>query len=217
MTGKGQYIDLSQIEALTCMIGEAIVDWSMNKRTQPRRGNRHPFMAPHGCYRCRGEDEWVTIAVSSDEEWRRFCEATSNEEWAKDERFSDTLSRWKNQDDLDKLIEEWTLKWDHYEVMHTFQAAGIASGPVLSPAELLADPHLKERGFFETLTRAEVGTHPYPGVYANLSKTPGSLRWPSPCLGEHNKYVLGELLGMSQEEIQSLVDDQIIGTEPLGL
>ncbi len=213
-TGKGQYIDLSQVEALTCLMAEPIIDYSMNKRIWPRRGNQHPSMAPHGCYRCQGEDDWVTIAVSSDEEWRRFCEATGNQEWAKDERFSDTLSRWKNQDELDKLIEQWTLKRDHYEAMHTLQAAGIASGPVLSQAEVLADPHLKERGFFETMTRAEVGTHPYPGVYAKFSKTPGSFRWPSPCLGEHNEYVLGELLGMSKEEIAQLTDEHIIGNMP---
>ncbi len=214
-TGNGQYIDLSQVEALTCFMGEPIIDYGMNKRIWPRRGNRHPSMAPHGCYRCKGEDEWVTIAVSSDEEWRSFCKATGNEEWADDERFSNALRRWKNQDELDRLIEKWTFNHDHYEVMHTLQAAGIASGPVLSHKELLDDPHLKERGFFETLTRAEVGTHPYPGVYAKLSKTPGSIRWPSPILGEHNDYVLGELLGLSEEEIAQLADEHIIGNRPL--
>jgi crotonobetainyl-CoA:carnitine CoA-transferase CaiB-like acyl-CoA transferase len=218
-TGKGQYIDLSQTEAITCMIGDVIVDYSMNKRVQPRRGNRHPFMAPHGCYRCKGDDLWVGIAVASDKEWKRFCKAIGDPPWTGEERFADSLSRWQNQDDLDKLIEEWTVQHDHYEVMNTLQKAGVAAGVVPTPAEVLSDPHLKERGTFQTVDRAIVGPHPYPIPSAPMkfSKSPVTIRRPAPTLGEHNEYVLGELLGMSKEEIQSLVDDQIIGTTPVGL
>ncbi len=214
-TGQGQYIDLSQVEALTCLMGEPIIDYGMNERQWPRRGNRHPFMAPHGCYRCKGEDEWVTLAISSDEEWKIFCKTIQKNEWAMDERFSHALSRSKNQDALDRLIEGWTIEQDHYEVMHLLQTAGISVGPVLSQEELLADPHLKERGFFETLTRPEVGTHPYPSHNAKFSKTPGRIHWPSPVLGQHNEHVLGELLGMSEEEIANLADKEIIGKSPL--
>lgn len=214
-TGEGQYIDLSQVEALTCFMGEPIIDYGMNKRLWPRQANRHPSMAPHGCYRCSGEDEWVTIAVSSDEEFKVFCETIGKDEWAQDERFAHALSRSKNQDDLDRLIEEWTIGRDHYEVMRLLQGAGIPSGPVLSQEELLSDPHLKERGFFQKLTKPEVGTHPYPGLYAGFSKTPGRIRWPSPSLGQHNEYVLGEILGMSEEEITELADKEIIGKRPL--
>jgi len=213
-TGKGQYIDLSQIEAITCLIGDAIVDYTMNKRIQPRRGNHHPFMAPHGYYRCKGDDMWVGIAISSDEEWVCFCKAIGNPPWTKDERFADNLGRWHNQDELDKLIEEWTIEHDHYEVMNILQKAGIAAGPVITSAELLTDPHLRERGTFQKVDRAIVGTHPYPIPTApmRLSKCQVSIRRPAPLLGEHNDYVFGKLLGMSKEEIQSLTDDQIIGT-----
>jgi crotonobetainyl-CoA:carnitine CoA-transferase CaiB-like acyl-CoA transferase len=218
MTGKGQYIDLSQIEALTCLIGDAIADYSMNKRVQPRRGNRHPSMAPHGCYRCQGDDLWVDIAVSSDEEWRQFCRAIGSPAWTEEERFADALSRWQHQDELDRLVEEWTVQHDHYQVMNTLQQAGVAAGAVLTTAELLADPHLKERGTFQVVERAIVGPHPYPVPSApmRLSECPAEIRRPAPLLGEHNDYVLGELLGMSREEIQSLADDNIIGTTPLG-
>ena len=214
-TGKGQYIDLSQLEAMTCTMAEPILDYVMNKRIWPRQGNRHPAMAPHGCYRCKGADKWVTIAVAGDEQWRRFCEITGHEEWQHDERFADALSRWQNQDELDKLIGTWTGEHDPYEVMHLLQQAGIAAGPVLLPAEIYADPHLKARDFFVTMDREEVGTHAYPGVYAKLSKTPGRHRWPSPTLGEHNEYVLGSLLGMSEEEIAELAAENIIGKGPL--
>jgi len=219
MTGKGQYIDLSQVEAMTCTVGDAIVDYTMNKRVQRRRGNRHPFMAPHGYYRCKGDDLWVAIAVSSDEEWKSFSKAIGNPPWTREERFADSLGRWSNQDELDELVEEWTIQHDHYEVMNTLQKAGIAAGAVLTSAELLADPHLKDRGTFQMIDRAIVGTHPYPVPSApfRLSKSHMTIRRPAPLLGEHNDYVLRELLGMSNEEIQSLVDEQIIGTEPLGV
>ena len=214
-TGKGQYIDLSQVEALTCLMAEPIIDYSMNHRIWPRIGNRHRSMVPHGCYRCRGDDEWVVIAIPSDEEWIKFCTITGHSGWLEDERFSDASGRWKNQYELDMLIEAWTIKRNRFEVMHDLQAAGIASGAVLSQAEVLADPYLKERGFFEELDRAEVGNHRYPGVYAKFSKTPGNLRWPSPCLGEHNDYVFRELLGMSKEELAQLTNKRIVGNVPL--
>lgn len=219
MTGKGQYIDLSQIEANTCLIGDAIVDYSMNKRIQPRRGNHHPFMAPQGYYRCKGDDLWVGITVSSDEEWSQFCKAIGNPAWAKENRFADSLSRWHHQDELDKLVEEWTVQHDHYAVMNTLQKAGVAAGAVLTSAELLSDPHFKERGTFQIVDRAIVGTHPYPVPSApmRLSESPATVHRPAPLLGEHNDYVFGELLGMSKKEIQKLVDEQIIGTTPLAL
>ena len=219
VTGRGQYIDLSQIEAVTCLIGDAIVDYSMNGRIQPRRGNRHPSMAPHGCYRCKGDDLWVDIAVSSDEEWRHFCQAIGGPEWTKEDRFTDALSRWHHQDELDRLVETWTVQHDHYEVMNTLQKAGVAAGAVLTTAELLEDPHVRARGTFQVVERTIVGAHPYPVPSApmRLSECPVSIRRPAPLLGEHNDYVLGELLGMSKDEIKSLADDGIIGNTPLGL
>jgi len=217
-TGRGQYIDLCQNEALSCIIGDAVMDYTLNRRVQGRRGNRHPFMAPHGCYRCRDEDEdkWVVIAVASDKEWVRFSQAMGDPGWTKEPRFADSASRWQNQDELDKLIEEWTVQHTHYQVMHLLQAAGVAAAPVPSPPELENDPHLRERGFFETITHPGVGTHCYPGMFFKLSKTPGRVRMPPPLLGQHNEYVLGELLGMSQEEIAQLTEEKIIGTRPIG-
>ena len=130
-------------------------------------------------------------------------------------RFSDSHTRWQHQEALNALIGKWTAQYDPSEVMHLLQQAGIAAGPVLSHEALLSDPHLKERGYYTTLTREEVGTHAYPGVYAKLSKTPGEIKWPSPSLGEHNEYVLGELLGISQDEMLKLADENIIGKGPV--
>jgi crotonobetainyl-CoA:carnitine CoA-transferase CaiB-like acyl-CoA transferase len=222
-TGRGQYIDLSQNEAVSCLLGDAIMDYTLNKRVQGRRGNRHPFMAPHGCYRCRneddwrGDDRWAVIAVSSDEEWVRFGNAIGSPAWTNDARFADSLGRWQNQDELDRLVEEWTVQHTHYEVMSILQAAGVAAAPALTSPELNADPHLKERRFFENITIPEVGTHPYPGMFFKMSKTPGRVRMPAPRLGQHNEYVLGELLGMSKDEMARLAEQKVIGTRPLGV
>jgi len=214
-SGEGMHVELSQLEGLIAFNADAIMDYSMNSKIQERMGNRHPTMAPHGCYRCKGEDEWVTIAIPLDAAWERFCEAVGQPSWAEDDRFSDMVSRYQNQKELDTLIEEWTIKQDHYEVMDILQKADIPAGPVLDAKELLEDPHLNERGFFETVTHPEAGSHPYIGMYAKLSKTPGHIRKPAPCLGEDNQYVFGELLGFSKEEMDQLEKEGIIGTEPV--
>ena len=139
--------------------------------------------------------------------------------WTKESRFADSLSRWYNQDELDSLIEEWTTRHDHYEVMNTLQKTGIAAGAVLTPAELLNDPRVKERGTYQVIERAIVGAHPYPVPSApmRLSESPVTIRRPAPLLGEHNDYILGELLRLSKEAMKSLADDQIIGTPPLNI
>ncbi len=173
-TGKGQYIDLAQIESSVCLLGEVILDYSMNKREPQRIGNRHQFMAPQGCYRCKGDDMWVAITVANDEEWQVFIKAVGNPPWTKEERFADQLNRWKNQDELDKLIGEWTIQHDHYKVMHILQKAGVAAGTALNARELLSDPQLRERKYFVEHTHPEAGTHLYPGFPVKLSKTPAS-------------------------------------------
>jgi len=215
-TGEGQHIDLSQMEAVTTLMGGPIMEYAMNKRLQPRRGNRHPSSAPQGVYCCEGDDQWVTIAVSSEEEWAIFCDAMGNPPWTKDQGFSDNLSRCQNHDDLDRLITEWTSQRKKHEVMRILQGAGVAAAPVLSYADILTDEHLERRGFFETVTRPVTGTHPYPGFPAKFSETPVSIRRPSPTLGQDNEHVLTKILGMTEEEIKQLADEEIIGTKPQG-
>lgn len=162
-----------------------------------------------------GEDAWIAIAVGSDEEWRRFATAIGDPPWTREERFSDVLGRWRNRDDLDRLIATWTAEQDHYEAMHLLQRAGVAAGAVLTNKEILFDPHLRERRFFETVDHAVVGRRPYPGMAFRLSKTPGRIRMPAPLLGEHNEHVLQGLLGLSAEETAELAEEHVIGTAPL--
>jgi len=213
-TGEGQFIDLAQVETLMPYLAEAIMDFTMNGRVQDTLGNRHPYMAPHGCYRCEGEDRWVVIAVASDEEWESLCRAMGRPDLVKDERFLDTISRCGHQDELDQIIEQWTSQKDPHSVMLTLQEEGVAAGVVLNDRDALSDPHLKERGFFEELTHPDTGTHRYPGIMWKMSKTPNSIRTRPCCLGEHNEYVYKELLGVSDEEYAQLAKEGHIGTEP---
>jgi len=212
-TGKGQFIDMAQAEATMPHLGEAIMDYTMNNRVQTSVGNRLPGTAPCGCYRCRGEDRWINITVSSDEEWQRLCRAMGNPQLARDDRFSDSLSRDKHQDELDKLIEKWTVKQNHYDAMFQLQAEGVPAGPVIFEDDAYNDPHLKERGFFEELTHEECGTHLYPGLGFRMSKTPNKLRLPPVRLGEHNEYVYKQLLKVSDAEYAELEKQGHIGMD----
>ena len=209
-TGKGQYIDLSQTEAVTCQIPEALMDYTMNQRVRTRCGNHDDIMAPHGCYPCQGDKNYVTIAVSTEEEWRAFCKVMGDPDWTRQDKFSDELSRWKNQDELDKLVAEWTKNYTHYEVMEMLQKIGVAATPTLNGAEIVNDPHLRERGFYVVDTMPGMGNKLIAGPSWKMSDTPGKVRSRAPMLSEHNKYVFGELLGLSTDEIASLAQARVI-------
>jgi crotonobetainyl-CoA:carnitine CoA-transferase CaiB-like acyl-CoA transferase len=215
-TGKGQHIDLSHVQAITSFNAQPIMDYMMNGRIQPRKGNRHESMAPQGVYRCKGEDEWVAIAVSSEEEWTNMCDAMGNPSWIREPRFSDPVTRYSNHDALDKLIEAWTCQKDKHYVVQVLQKAGVASAPVLLSSELLSDPHLEHRGFIQEITHPVTGTYKQQGFPAKFSETPVRIRMPAPTLGQHNEYVLTKLLGLTTDEIRQLAEEKVIGTKPMG-
>ena len=207
-TGKGQHIDISESEGVTSLIPEIIMEYTMNGTFRPRMGNGDEKMAPHNCYRCKGEDKWVVIAVGNDEEWQSLCRVMGYPEWSKQQKFSDQISRHQNQEELDKLITEWTINFTHYEVMHKLQGEGVASGPSFNIEELINDPHVKERAVFIEQDHPEAGkitVYRSPWASAGTKKLP-----PAPCLGEHNNYVFQELLGISDVEFHQLVDDKVI-------
>jgi crotonobetainyl-CoA:carnitine CoA-transferase CaiB-like acyl-CoA transferase len=206
-------LDIAMSESMIPSIADAFMDYFMNGRISLTMGNRHRSAAPCGCYRCRGEDKWVSIQVSSDQDWQGLCRALGNPPWTKEARFADALSRWRNQDELDKLIEGWTLQHDHYEVTRILQKEGVPAGPVLDESEVFSDPHIKERGFFQELTQEDAGTHLYPGLLWRMADTPNTIRRPPVRLGEHNEYVYRQLLKVSEEEYADIARDGHIGTE----
>jgi crotonobetainyl-CoA:carnitine CoA-transferase CaiB-like acyl-CoA transferase len=213
-TGHGQYIDLSQLEADTATIGEFIIDYTVNHRVPRRVGNSHRSMAPHGCYRCKGEDKWVTILVATEDEWSRFCQAIGSPVWTQNEKFSNVSARWNNQEELNNLIETWTRNYTHYEVMFILQAAGVAATPVLGLADIPEDPHVRAGNYYQEVNHAVLGRFPVSGIPMEFSETPWQIKSAPPLLGQDNDYVLGDLLGMTREEIAALAAEGIIGTEP---
>ena len=210
-TGKGQWMDMSQVESFLPHLGGAFMDYVMNKRTPQPLGNRHQYLAPYGCYRCRGEDNWVVINVTSEEEWLALCRVVGHKEWAGDTRYADPLNRHQHQDELDAALQGWTTQHDKMEVMRLLQKAGVPAQAVLDDADLYKDPHLKARGFFQKLRHSAAGEHRYPGYFWKLTKTDHPIRLPPNCLGEHNDFVYGELLGLTSGEIGELRAEGIIG------
>ena len=212
-TGKGQYIDMSQHEAALPFMGAAFMEYQMTGRIPGRRGNRSTVAAPQGCYRCRGDDDWLVISVSSDEEWASFCDVVGHPEWRDDERFGTILARHENHDALDALIEAWTRDQDHIESFHLLQGAGIRAAPVLNGKEMLQDPHLRERQHFDIIDHRRFGPRPIPRhLVAKFDRMDPRTDAPAPTLGEHNAEVLKGLVGLSDRDLAEMAARQIIGT-----
>lgn len=202
-TGKGQYIDCSQLESSIHFLAPVILDYTFNGRESGRLGNSHPSACPHGVYRCKGEDRWCAIAVFNDKEWQSFCRLC-NPEWGQDRRFRTLLDRKNNEDELNRLIGEWTVRFTAEEVMAQMQASGIAAGVVQNARDLCLDRQLKEGGYFWRLDHPVLGSFSHIGQPSRLSKTPAMANIPAPCLGEHTEYVCTQILGMSDDEFLGL-------------
>ena len=209
-TGEGQYIDLASQETIVMMNSNALMDYLINQRVQTRRGNRDDRMAPHNCYRCRGEDHWISIAVANDREWRALCRVMEKPELAEDQRFSTAERRLHHQEELDRIIGEWSRDKDDYQLMHELQEAGVAAAPSLSSKALFEDPHLVARGTFLQVDHPLLGKDWVLSPPWRLSATPASIRRHAPSLGEHSERIFGELLGMSPEEIEALKKEEVI-------
>jgi benzylsuccinate CoA-transferase BbsF subunit len=209
-TGKGQYIDMSQWETSTAMVAEGLLDYRMNGTQPGRDGNRDPRMAPHGVFRCAGQDQWVSIAARDEQEWHRLCAAIGQPALATDPRFATLGDRKRNEDELEALITSWSSTRSPYGVTQELQAAGIPSAPSMSNKDLSTDPHLNSRSIFVYLEHSEVGTKQHVGIPWQLSKTPLTVRKSAPLLGEDTAYVLREILGYSAEEIAALKERQAL-------
>jgi crotonobetainyl-CoA:carnitine CoA-transferase CaiB-like acyl-CoA transferase len=206
---------MSVAEARNLLLGEGITAEIAPGPNDFSKPPQYKFLAPIGPYRCLDLDQWITLTVTSDQEWQALCEVMGQPELVKDDRFSDNSARYENQEELNGIIEEWTRSRKHYDVFHTLQRAGVPSGPVLAMPDVLVEPQHRARGLYQTVTHPETLPYLEPNHAWLMSETPRKLERPSPCLGEHNDYVYGVMLGMSREEIEELEKEQIIGTIPL--
>ncbi len=203
-SGEGQHVELSMIEGEFQVLGDAYIDFAFNGRERRRSGNDHPWMAPHGLFRCRGEDAWVAIAVASDDEFRSLCEVIGRPELARDPRFTVRSARHANRAELAAPITGWTSRRSPIEAQDELQHHGIRAGAALDALELLSNEHVRARHGFEYVETPGVGATPYPRMAFTLSDTPVPVSGPAPAFAEANDYVLRDLLGLSEGEIAGL-------------
>lgn len=211
-TGEGQHIDLSQTEAAIAMLDANVLEYFANGRVPQRQGNRDPNAAPHGCYPCAGEDRWVVVAVQTDDEWRRLATAIGRAELASDPGLATRAGRAEREADLDAAIAAWTRERDPQEAMAVLQEAGVPAGAVQTVGDLLeVDGHLRERGYYEPVQHPVMGTVRVDRAAFRLRSIPGGLDGrAAPLLGEHDDEVFGAILGLSEDEIAALRDQEVI-------
>ena len=210
-TGLGQHVDVSVRDLAASFIGPELLDVAMNSREPHRMGNRDESAAPQGVYRCQGEDEWVSISVASEAEWRGFVAAVGSPSWATGDEFGDAFRRWRRHDELDALIEEWTVQHTAEEATRKLQACGVAAHPSLAPDAMMQDRHLSARDAFPTVFNDATGerqravTPPW-----RFSGTPARIDEWTPTLGQHNLDVFSGILGLPPDEVRELEQAQVI-------
>ena len=214
-TGQGQYVEAAHLEGTAALLGVPMLEYQMTGAIPVPPGNDDPDLAPHNNYPCAGEDAWVAIAVRTEEEWRAFAsvieiDGAGCSGLTGDARFADKSSRWSNRRDLDKLVARWTRNLSPQQIVERLQAVGVAAMPVMNIADQFADPHLNARETYVEIDHPHVGAEMVYGVPWRFSDTPGAVRAPAPLLGQHNDYVLHDLLGMDEASMAELVAHQVV-------
>jgi crotonobetainyl-CoA:carnitine CoA-transferase CaiB-like acyl-CoA transferase len=208
LTGNGCHIDLSAIESQASLIGDSLLDYTVNGNVQRRSGNDEPDLAPHNCYRCEGQDQWISIVVETADEWRALVKVMSAPAWALSDRFADGRSRHENRHELDRRIEAWTSSQQAAEVMAQLQSVGVAAIPSYRAPELFADPHVVFRNVVAEVASGD-GSMPLVRLGGRFSATPMQLDRAGPGMGEHNDEVFRRLLGLSDREIDALAAEGV--------
>jgi benzylsuccinate CoA-transferase BbsF subunit len=228
-TGKGQHIAMAQLSSSACVLDTTILDYTVNGRIRERQGNRHPYAAPHACFRCKGEDRgctyytslgaapgrkddrWCVIACFTDEQWQSFCGVVGKPEWIEDARFCTMTARKENELILNRLVEEWTIQRSPEEVTMVMQYARVPAGIVQDAEDLLVhDLQLRSRDYYAYLDHSETGHSAYDSMGYKLSATPGKLTRPAPRIGEHTEHVCKDILRLTDEEVADYLVEGVI-------
>jgi crotonobetainyl-CoA:carnitine CoA-transferase CaiB-like acyl-CoA transferase len=209
-TGRGQLIELAQVESLIPFVADAMLEYQFTGKVPEARGNRHREHAPHGIYRCAGDDNWIALACETDEQWRSLAIALGID----DRRFASASDRKANEDALEAELSRALAPLSADDCVARLRDAGVLVAPVNSAAAVMADPQIQSREYFVAIDRAVVGTHLYPGAVARIPDTPLRADVPAPLLGEHNRQVFAEILEMSDDDIADLERSGVIGSTP---
>ena len=210
LTGEGRYVDYSMAEALTSGIPEAVLDYQMNGRMPEPMGNDDRSTSPHGLFHCKGRDRWVAIAVAGIDEWLALCRLIGCEDLAGDPALTTVEGRRSRREEIDAAITAWTERLEDYEATRLLQEAGIPAGPALDVGRVFDDPHLRETGFFTTRRASDGEMRDLPGLPWRSDEWPEPRVDAAPELGQDNDYVYRELLGLSADEVDRLVREQVI-------
>ena len=209
-TGRGQYIDVSMLRATVTTMGVGLMEYELTGRVLQPMGNYDPVMAPYGNYPCHGEDEWVSIAVRTEVEWRGLVASMGNPAWAEESMFASRYARLNHRRELDARLSEWTREQTPWKATELLQANGVAAFPVLDAEGRLFNPHFQERGLYSDIEHPALGTEPIFNLMWQLSRTPPRIRRHAPLLGEHNREVFCGLLGLDESEVSRLEEKQVI-------
>jgi benzylsuccinate CoA-transferase BbsF subunit len=210
-TGRGQYIDIAQLEPTIALLGPTLLDLTVNGRNHECNGNQHDWAAPHGVYPCAGEDRWIAIAAMDDVQWAALIEVLGSPAWAAEARWNGAVARRRDCGELDQLLARETVRWGAEELMVALQARGVAAGVVQNTEDVIKhDPQLAHRGHWIRLNHAEMGEALYNAPPFRFSRTPVELRAPAPLLGEHTREVCVGLLGISEAEVDELIAEGVL-------
>jgi crotonobetainyl-CoA:carnitine CoA-transferase CaiB-like acyl-CoA transferase len=215
-TGEGQWIDMSCTDAGASLLGPVVLDATVNGRPFRRPGMPHsnrgqsPAMSPHGIYPSRGDDCWIAIACRDDRDWRAMVDAMADQRLA-ERRFDSLSGRLAAEDELDAIVGSWTRERDKFGAAAALQAVGVPAAAVQTPRERIdEDPATGDWGLWPVVDHPRMGRVRVDGLPAHLSSTDWRIERAAPLLGQHNGYVYGELLGLSQTEIDDLRGEGVL-------
>jgi len=209
-TGTGQYIDHAQMETSIHFLAAPLLDLQINGHLATRRGNHEDYACPNNAYPCAGDDRWIAITITSDEQWRALCAALALTDLATDPRFATLAARQARERELDALISARTAEEEPFSLATRLQTLGVAAGVVQRAQDLFADPQLQHRSFFRRLPHPAIGEH---AVLTQSFRIAGFAPGPhraAPLLGEHTLPLCHDLLGMSEEEIAACVAEGVL-------
>ncbi|MCY3592010.1 MAG: CoA transferase [Acidobacteria bacterium] len=217
-TGEGQYVDLSHVQSMFPLAAHGLIEQAVSGAPPERAGGRHPLFVPWGVYPCIGAEPWITVTVETEGQWRGLCGVLGMD--ADDHRFANATARKRREDDLDRALAARTALHDGLALERRLASAGVPAAVLRNTLDVLYDPHLEARGYWQWRERAWVGDQPNPSAPFRPAPEDGRSRpyaveWPAPTLGQHNREVLTRLLGLSEDELKVLERDKVIGTEPV--
>ena len=217
-TGVGQLVEVTMVEAALNAAAELVIEASAHGALLVRDGNHGPVASPQNLYACRGEDEWVALAVVNDDHWRALVAALGVPAWARDPALAQAAARRARQVEIDRELARWFADRERDPVVELLLERGIPAAPVTGARMADRNPQMLARGFFQPLDHPVVGKHLHAGLPMRFARREHP--WyaaPTPTLGEHNARLLGELLGLSDEELAELGASGIIGERPANL